>query len=115
MRITPVGKPRMTQRDKWAQRPAVMRYRQYCDDLRKGLGSEYELPEQLNLVFYLPMPKSWSEKKKALMAMEPHKQKPDVDNLAKAFMDAFKTDDSHVYVLHAEKFWNYEGAVFCES
>ncbi|WP_336242107.1 RusA family crossover junction endodeoxyribonuclease [Enterobacter cloacae] len=29
--ITPVGKPRMTRRDKWKQRPPVMRYRMAMD------------------------------------------------------------------------------------
>lgn len=115
MTIDPVGKPRMTRRDKWQQRPPVLRYRAYCDELRLKLGESYELPGQLNLVFYLPMPKSWSEKKKAEMALQPHTQTPDIDNLAKGFMDAFQAEDKHVYLLHAEKFWNYEGAVLCES
>jgi uncharacterized cupin superfamily protein len=30
----PVGKPRMTQRDKWAKRPAVLRYREWADRAR---------------------------------------------------------------------------------
>lgn len=32
--IVPVPKPRMTQRDKWQKRPAVMRYRAFCDEVR---------------------------------------------------------------------------------
>lgn len=103
--ITPVGKPRMTQRDRWAHRPAVERYHAYCDQLRLLLP-DYELPHKLSLVFYLPMPQSWSSKKRELMKGAPHRQKPDIDNLAKAFMDAFKVDDSHVHSLHAEKYWS---------
>ena len=32
--IIPLGKPRMTQRDKWAKRPAVLRYRAFKDECR---------------------------------------------------------------------------------
>ncbi|MBC8923069.1 RusA family crossover junction endodeoxyribonuclease, partial [Escherichia coli] len=32
--ITPLGKPRMTRADKWKQRPPVLRYRVFCDEVR---------------------------------------------------------------------------------
>lgn len=32
--ICPLPKPRMTQRDRWAKRPAVLRYRAFCDEVR---------------------------------------------------------------------------------
>ena len=38
--ITPIGKPRMTRADKWKQRPAVMRYRAFCD---AGAGRTHNL------------------------------------------------------------------------
>lgn len=109
--ITPVGKPRMTQRDKWAQRPSVTRYRTYCDQLRYWLGEDYELPPALQVAFFLPMPRSWSMKKRERMAYSPHLQRPDIDNLVKGFMDAFKKEDSHVYKLKAEKVWAREGKI----
>lgn len=108
--ITPVGKPRLTQRDKWKQREPVLRYRAYCDELRLRLP-HYELPTKLIIVFYLPMPASWSQKKRREMVGTPHDQKPDIDNLAKGFMDAFKSEDKHVAILHAEKYWAREGAI----
>ena len=111
--ITPMGKPRMTQRDRWKGRPVVQRYNEFKDQLRAELPG-YELPGNLSLVFYIPMPKSWSKKKRDLTEGQPHTAKPDIDNLAKAFMDAFKTDDSHVYALYAEKVWGYEGAIDVE-
>ena len=111
--IDPVAKPRMTRSDKWQQRPAVLKYRQYCDDLRHHLPG-YALPGQLRLTFFIKMPASWSTKKRSSMVGAPHTQKPDVDNLAKAFMDAFKTDDSHVFDLHAEKYWAEVGSVDVE-
>ena len=32
--ICPVAKPRMTQSDKWRERPAVVKYRAFADELR---------------------------------------------------------------------------------
>ena len=96
--ITAVPKPRMTQRDRWALRPAVARYRDFCDELRLHMPT-YELPGELYITFFMPMPASWSNKKRMAMLGAPHQQKPDVDNLCKSFMDAWKTDDSHVYLI----------------
>lgn len=108
--IAPAAKPRMTQRDKWAQRPAVLRYRDYCDELRAAMPA-YELPTELRLRFYIAMPRSWSKKDRAEKDGKPHDQKPDIDNLAKAFMDAFKSDDSHVAKLYVEKYWAEAGGI----
>lgn len=112
--INPVGKPRMTQRDRWAKRPAVVRYYAYCDLLREewaNLTSGAEVPEKLSLVFTIPMPPSWSNKKKSEMIGKPHQQRPDIDNLIKAFLDALCEDDSYVYSVKAEKYWGSQGAI----
>lgn len=101
--VTPVAKPRMTTRDRWAQRPVVVRYHAFCDELR--LKYTHNLPEVLMLTFYIEMPKSWSKKKRTEMLGKPHQQRPDIDNLSKAVMDALCEDDSYIYCLHAEKFW----------
>lgn len=106
----PLGKPRMTRRDQWQQRPNVAAYRAYCDELRLRLP-HYELGQTLSIVFYLPMPRTWSQKKRAAMDLQPHNQKPDIDNLVKGFMDAFKTEDKHVAILHAEKYWAEKGGI----
>lgn len=116
IKITPVPKPRMTQRDRWAKRPAVVRYHEFCDALRTlwGHTGEGDVPESLSLTFFMPMPKSWSDKKKANMLNKPHQQRPDIDNLAKAFLDALCEDDSYVYHLEATKVWSGEGAIQVE-
>lgn len=64
------------------------------------------VPERLRIVFGLPMPNSWSNKKKALMDGLPHQSRPDIDNLEKAFLDALCTDDSYVWDVHATKLWS---------
>ncbi len=59
--ITPVGKPRMTRRDKWKQRPPVMRYRMFCDEARlHGI----QVPESgAHITFVLPMPAELEQEK----------------------------------------------------
>lgn len=100
--ITPLGKPRMTQRDKWKQRPCVMRYRAFKDQCR---AAGIELGEKVSVIFVLPMPKSWSKKKKDAMRDQPHQQKPDIDNLQKALFDAVLEDDSGIWSVNCSKFW----------
>ena len=107
--ITPVPKPRMTQRDKWQKRPAVLRYREFCDQVR---AAGIEIKQQgSEITFYLPMPKSWSKKKRQEMDGQPHKQKPDLDNIIKALLDAVHDEDCEVWSLAAEKRWSEKGGV----
>ncbi|BFT80914.1 RusA family crossover junction endodeoxyribonuclease [Enterobacter roggenkampii] len=110
--ITPVGKPRMTRRDKWKQRPPVMRYRLFCDEVRlHGI----QVPENgAHITFVLPMPQSWSKKKRAAMDGQPHQQKPDLDNLTKSLLDALFEDDSHIWDARTSKVWGETGMIIIE-
>ena len=107
--ITPCPKPRMTQADKWKKRPPVMRYRAFADEVRlRGVTVD---ESRSQVIFTIPMPKSWSKRKKLEHDGEPHRQKPDIDNLAKALLDALFEDDSHIWRFSAEKRWGYTGLV----
>lgn len=107
--IVPVPKPRMTQRDKWAKRPGVLRYRDFCDQVR---AAGLVVPESgAHIVFHLAMPASWSRKKRAEMLGQPHQQKPDVDNLAKALLDACLDEDQGVWDMRVTKRWADAGAI----
>jgi Holliday junction resolvase RusA-like endonuclease len=99
----------MVRSDRWRQRPAVLRY----FDFKDAINAEFKgtLEPVFKVVFFMPMPKSWSEKKRKEMLGKPHQQKPDIDNLAKAFMDALCVDDSYVYDIHAKKFWHDIGSI----
>lgn len=114
--ITPVSKPRQTRSDKWQKRPCVMRYREFADTLR--FLSRVKAPNLSDAVldgaavqFVIPLPKSWSKKKKSMMAGTGHTQKPDIDNLVKAFLDAIMKDDSGVSSIAARKIWGEHGAI----
>lgn len=112
--ITPVAKPRMTQRDRWAGRSAVINYHDFCDELRlKAPKLVNQLPPQFELVFYLPMPASWSKRKRDTWNGRPHQSRPDKDNLEKAFIDALcpKVDDAYIYDTHTSKYWSDEPGI----
>lgn len=111
--ITPMGKPRMTQRDKWAKRPVVERYFAFRDEVRLRKVS---LPEGgAHVTFVLPMPKSWSKKRREQMRGQPHQQKPDVDNLAKGLMDAVFADDCRVWDARWSKVWGEQGEIIVKG
>ena len=107
--ITPMGKPRMTQRDKWKKRPATDAYHDFCDTVRR-LGINLPL-SGAHVTFILPMPKSWPEKKKLNLVGKAHQLKPDVDNCLKALMDAVFDDDSKVWDVRITKLWGREGRI----
>lgn len=86
-----IGKPRMTRRDKWAKRPAVMAYRDWADSVREHLKDNPLPPADkilsLDWIATFPPPESWSKKKKQACIGTPHRTKPDRDNCDKAILD----------------------------
>ncbi|EES9562131.1 TPA: RusA family crossover junction endodeoxyribonuclease [Escherichia coli] len=107
--ITPVSKPRMTQRDRWHKRPATAAYWAFKAEVRL-LG--ICLPESgYHITFIIPMPKSWSQKKRAQLNGQAHQQKPDKDNLEKALLDAIFDDDSRVWDGRVTKLWGEKGQI----
>lgn len=108
--VKPVPKPRMTRSDAWRQRPAVLRYFDYKDDMKEAWGSR-EVPGTFTVVFHVPIPKSFSKKKRSAMHGTPHQQRPDVDNYLKAFLDALCVDDSYVWDVRVTKLWSLEPGI----
>ena len=107
--IIPVAKPWQTAADRWKQRPAVLRYRAFADEVR---AAGVKVPESgATVIFRLPMPTSWSMKKRQKMNGMPHKQKPDADNLLKSVLDAVYASDAHVWDIRVIKLWADEGSI----
>lgn len=114
--LTPVPKPRMTRADAWKKRPAVVKYYEYKDELRRQAKEKgYTIGNTLDIIFHVPMPDSWSNKKKSAYMGTPHMQKPDIDNLLKGFMDALLEEDSHVHTVVAQKVWGETGKIILQS
>ena len=114
--LTPIGKPRMTQRDKWLNPPrkAVTKYR----FPKKGIQfyaceQKFILPEIINVTFVLPVSTSWSNKKKQTIIGQPHRQKPDLDNILKFLLDSLLPEggDEVVHTIVAKKIWGEEGRI----
>lgn len=103
----------MTQRDKWAKRPSVQRYFAFRDEVQlRGV----RLPEAgAHVAFVMPMPKSWSKQKREIMQGQPHQQKPDIDNLAKALLDAVFADDCRVWDARWSKVWGEQGEIIVKG
>ena len=121
--VIPVGAVRMTRSDKWKtnpnhsdpmkrQRKAVKMYFDFKNVLTLQANlMKFTLGEYLDAVYFMPMPDSWSEKKKQRMNGFPCKVKPDTDNITKAIKDALKKNDSDVWWEKAEKRWAYRGSI----
>jgi Holliday junction resolvase RusA-like endonuclease len=99
--ITPIPKPRMVRSDSWKKRPIVLSYWAF----------KKELEPEINIVFYLPMPESWSKKKKAEMDGKPHQQTPDGDNMIKSLQDCLCEQDNFIWKVSYEKRWSYKGKI----
>lgn len=107
--ITPMGAVRMTKADAWRARPEVLRYRAYKDLIRLN-GVNFGNGDRI--LFVLPMPQSWSKKKRSLMLGAPHTQKPDTDNMLKGLMDSLYHDDAHIHhVGEMRKIWGETGKI----
>jgi Holliday junction resolvase RusA-like endonuclease len=110
--VLPIGAVRMTRADRWRKRPAVLRYFEFKDSVIKECNKVgFELKNNLDVVFFLPMPESWSLKKKEKMNGMPHKSRPDIDNIVKGFMDALKDQDGDIWFIKAEKRYAHKGSI----
>ena len=83
------------------------KYNQYKLDLlteakKKGFKLE---PSGMHITFWIPCPKSWSQKKKTAHHGLLHQARPDIDNLAKAFFDSIVVEDKFIANVTLTKRW----------
>ena len=121
--IIPMGAVRMSQSDRWKtnpnhkdinkrQRSEVTRYFSFKNELqRQAKLLNYTIYNTLDIVFCVPMPSSWSQKKKGQLIGHPVRTAPDLDNYVKAFMDALLINDGHIWKITAEKRYAYLGSI----
>ncbi len=133
--ITPIAKPRMTRADAITMRklaagkrlsekerkraPLLSRWLAYKQEVEMR---RVDVPESgAWIVFVLPMPGSWSRKRKREMCGQPHRgqkdkaRKNDKDNLEKGLLDAVFGDDSAIWDSRVTKVWGERGAIFVGS
>jgi len=88
--------------------PRAKRYASYLNDLRK---IRFRLPQPFyHAVFILPIPKSWSKKKKFETCYTDHRSRPDRDNLDKAVGDIIP-EDMHIARGYPSKIWGPFGCI----
>ena len=111
------GKPRQTRRDKWAKRPCVVRYREWCDLVRSiaGVVPAAERVAELRIAAFFEPPKSWPKSKRARWVGTRHENTPDADNLCKAAMDTLWPDnDSAISDVSIRKRWDWHARLEIE-
>jgi Holliday junction resolvase RusA-like endonuclease len=62
-------------------------------------------PQGLSIHFFIPVPASWSKKKKKLHHLQYHTSTPDLSNLLKAFEDSLLAEDRHIAHYEVSKWW----------
>lgn len=118
-------KPEAKQRPRFGEKGKV-----YNPQRKKELGYKWEAARQMrlqsperplespisvNMTYHMPMPKSWSQKRKKEQFGKPMTSKPDIDNLMKWSLDVLNgiayVDDKFVSSTCSEKVWDYDGKV----
>lgn len=97
-KLRPAGLSRLKRLEKYNQ------YKVDLGALAKSKGFVMS-PVGASITFFVPVPPSWSKKKKKLYHGTFHQSKPDLDNLLKAFMDSLMAEDKQIAHLELSKRW----------
>lgn len=86
----------------------IERYNNYkleisAEAKRKG----FKMPHQgASIKFFIPVPKSWTKKKKRQYHQTIHQSKPDLDNYLKALVDSICEEDKYIgHYGELAKYW----------
>lgn len=119
--LPPMGAVRTTQKQKYVDERAkkYFTYKHHIAFLTKQhLKVPTKNPVLVDLTFYMPIPNSWSKKKKEYYNGKIHKSKPDIDNLIKGVFDSLNKiawkDDNQVYEVHSKKTYSYNPGIGIE-
>ena len=94
-----------------------MSYLKYEDAVSSEIQSQYDGeihdgPFSIEMVFYRPMPQSWSKVKQQRKEFTMHDSKPDGDNLGKGILDAMEgiifKNDSKCFDTRIVKLWSLQ-------
>jgi Holliday junction resolvase RusA-like endonuclease len=83
------------------------RYNNYkVNLLAEAKSKNFTIPAAgLAVTFFMPMPRTWSKKKKKACHGLLMQSRPDLDNLIKAFCDSMTAEDKYIANLTASKRW----------
>ncbi len=112
------GRPKFARRGNFVQTYTDAKTASYEDQIKfyalQAMGSSepFKTPLQAFLYIRLPTPQSYSKKrtKDCLEGLERPSKKPDIDNVAKSYLDAMNgvvyVDDTQVVELHIKKLYS---------
>lgn len=120
--VEPMGAVRMTQRGKFVK-PSAQRYLNY----KKAVGwhikqhwrrEPTDAPVSVTVKFVMPIPPSWPKVKQHSHVGMPHKNRPDIDNLIKGFLDSANgiiwTDDKRITGINSSKVYGKKPGIAVE-
>ncbi len=83
------------------------KYNEYKINLASQASAKQFVPVEqgMHIVFYLPVAKSWKKYKQKQMHLQLHQNRPDIDNLAKSFLDSLLQEDKHIADIRFTKRW----------
>ena len=116
--IIPMGAVRTTQKQKFVDERAK-RYQTYKQQIALSSKQHFKTPSEcpisVDMTFYMPIPSSWSQKKKDRMNGAVHRSKPDIDNLIKGVFDSLNKiawkDDNQVFEVHSRKVYSFNPGI----
>jgi Holliday junction resolvase RusA-like endonuclease len=110
--VEPMGAVRMTSRGKYIK-PTAIKYLNYKKAIQLHVRGQLKNrpllsgPLEVNIIFKMPIPTSWSKVKQNRAVGGYHTKKPDSDNMVKGVFDALNKlvwqDDNQVAVVKAIK------------
>lgn len=112
--LVKIPEHRIRTKAKLNRRAQVLRYLNYKRSLKlEFLKHGLKINEVLEgVTFVMPMPPSWSKKKRDDHRGKKHQQVPDLDNLVKAFKDAILKRDEYVHTYNdIKKVWGDLGEI----
>ena len=91
----------------------MVKYRRYCAVLNlMCITQGYRIGDELEITFVLPMPKSWPQAVRDVQDGKPHRSRPDLSNLVKAFEDALCPKDETIHTYRSvRKVWGKSGKI----
>lgn len=112
--IKPKPAPRITHQGRFTKAAfSYYAYKEYIQMYCKA--NEFVISEKVKITFYIPIGKSISKKEKSNRLGNPHKLKPDLDNLCKGVWDALATEDGYIHYAILQKVWSAKGKIIIEN
>lgn len=95
---------------KWKETLVILMFAEMLKQKINPHTAKFSVIKSITFYMEVPMPANLSKKvreEREARLGQPHKMKPDIDNMLKAFMDAFMKEDSHVHEIGCmKKVWS---------